>query len=181
VRHPPAAVTLDDVAAMNAADQLGRRYEVSPDGALSVMPLADSEHAAIASRIFGWLARAGWPPEQLLQAVGVRIPGQDGLGGRIPDLTVWAGPQPPSVWLSVTDLLLVVVEIVEPGSAATDQIVKVREYALAGIPRYWVIDRDAAQTATLHVLGADKTYEVAAKMPLAWLLQTAPADHAIGG
>jgi hypothetical protein len=34
---------------------------------------------------------------------------------------------------------------------------------------------------TLHVLGADKTYEVAAEMPLAWLLQTAPADHRIGG
>jgi hypothetical protein len=49
-----------------------------------------------------------------------------------------------------------------------------------GIPRYWVVDRDAAQTVTLHVLGADKTYEVAAKMPLAWLLQTAPADHRLG-
>jgi hypothetical protein len=31
------------------------------------------------------------------------------------------------------------------------------------------------------VLSADKTYEVAAKMPLARLLQTAPADHNIGG
>jgi Uma2 family endonuclease len=176
----PAVVTLDDLAAMNNADQHGHRFELSPEGALSVMPPPDSEHAAIASRIFAWLILAGWPAEQLLQAAGIQIPGQDGVGGRIPDLTVWASPQPRSVWLSVTDLLLVV-EIVSPGSAAMDQVIKIHESAQAGIPRYWVIDRDAAQTATLHMLGADKTYEVAAKMPLTWLLQTAPADHNIGG
>jgi Uma2 family endonuclease len=140
------------------------------------MPPPDSEHAAIASRLFAWLLMAGWPAEQLLQAVGVRITGADGDGGRIPDLTLWSSPQPRSVWLGVAELLLVV-EIVSPGSAAVDEVVKVREYAAAGIPRYWVVERDAAQTVTLHVLGPDKTYEVAAKMPLAWLLRTKPADH----
>ncbi|MBE1484884.1 hypothetical protein [Plantactinospora soyae] len=40
-----------------------------------------------------------------------------------------------------------------------------------------MVERDVAQTVTLQVLGADKTYEVAAKMPLTWLLHTAPADH----
>lgn len=179
-RHFPAVVTLDDLAAMNAADRFGHRFELSPEGALSVMPPPDSEHAAIASRLFAWLILAGWPADQLLQAVGVSIPGPDGIGGRIPDLTIWAGPQPRSVWLPLSDLLLVV-EIASPGSAAMDQVVKLREYARAGIPRYWLIDRDAAQTVTLHVLGADNVYEVAAKMPLAWLLQTAPADHNIGG
>ena len=177
--HLPAVVTLDDLAAMNAADRFGHRFELSPEGALSVMPPPDSEHAAIASRLFAWLLLAGWPPEQILQATGVRIPGPDGDGGRIPDLTVWAAPQRRAVWLGLADLLLVV-EIVSPGSAATDVVVKVREYADAGIPRYWLIERDAAQTVTLHVLGDDKTYEVAAKMPLAWLLQTSPEDHRIG-
>ncbi|MDT4990959.1 MAG: hypothetical protein QOH97_851, partial [Actinoplanes sp.] len=33
----------------------------------------------------------------------------------------------------------------------------------------------------LFVLGADGTYDVAAKMPFAWLLQTAPADHQLDG
>lgn len=165
---------------MNVADQHGHRFELSPEGALSVRPPRDSEHAAIASRLFAWLILAGWPAEQLFQAAGIKIPGPDGAGGRIPDLTVWARPQPRSVWLPLADLLLVV-EIVSPGSAAMDQVIKVREYAQAGIPRYWLVDRDAAQTVTLHVLGADKTYEVAAKMPLAWLLQTKPADHHIEG
>ena len=140
------------------------------------MPPPDSEHAAIASRLFAWLVLAGWQADQILQAVGIRLPGPGGDGGRIPDLTVWAGPQPRSVWLGLTDLLLAV-EIVSPGSAAMDEVVKLREYAEAGIPRYWMVERDAAQTVTLHRLGADKVYEVAAKMPLAWLLQTTPADH----
>jgi Uma2 family endonuclease len=144
------------------------------------MPPPDSEHAAIASRLLVWLAMAGWPAEQVLQAAGVRIPGPDRDGARIPDLTVWARPQPRRVWLALADLLLVI-EIVSPGSEAMDDVVKRREYARAGIPRYWVVDRDAAQTVTLYRLDTDREYEVAAKMPLAWLLQTAPADHHIGG
>jgi Uma2 family endonuclease len=83
------------------------------------------------------------------------------------------------VWLTIADLLLVL-EIVSPGSAAMDEVVKRREYAAAGIPRYWLVERDTAQTVTLYVLGSDKAYDVAAKMPLAWLLQTRPADHHLG-
>jgi len=179
-RYMPAAVTLDDLAAMNAADEHRHRYELSPEGTLSAMPSLDSEHAVIASRLFAWLLMAGWPAEQVLQAVGVRISGPDFDGGRIPDLTLWARPQPRSVWLTIADLLLVV-EIVSPGSAAADEVVKRAEYAAAGIPRYWVIDRDTAQTVTLYALGPDRTYDVAAKMPLAWLLQTAPGDHHLDG
>jgi Uma2 family endonuclease len=177
--HMPAVVTLDDLAAMIEADRYGHRYELSPEGALSVMPPPDSEHAAIASRLLVWLAMAGWPAEQVLQAAGVRIPGPDRDGARIPDLTVWARPQPRSVWLALADLLLVI-EIVSPGSEAMDDVVKRREYGRAGIPQYWVVDRDAAQTVTLYKLSIDKEYEVAAKMPLVWLLQTTPADHHIG-
>jgi putative restriction endonuclease len=92
-RYFPAVVTLDDLAAMNATDRYGHRYELSPQGALSVMPPPDSEHAAIASRLMFWLAMAGWSPDQVLQVAGLRIPGPDIAGGRIPDLTVWSSPQ----------------------------------------------------------------------------------------
>lgn len=177
--YMPAVVTLDDVAAMNSADPNGHRYETSPDGVLSVMPPPDSEHATIASRLFAWLIMAGWPAEQVLQTVGVRIPGPDGDGGRIPDLSVWRKPPGRSVWAAVTEIALVV-EIVSPGSEAMDSVTKVREYASAGIPQYWVVDRDGAQTVTLHRLGVDGAYEQHAKMPLAWLLQSTPADHLDG-
>jgi Uma2 family endonuclease len=178
-RYMPDTVTLDDLAAMIAADTYGHRYETSPDGTLSVAPPPDSEHAALVSRLMVWLVYAGWSAEQLLQAAGIRIQGPDGHGGRIPDLIVWARPQARAVWLSVADLVLVV-EVVSKGSAAIDQFAKVAEYAAAGIPRYWVVARDAAQTVTMHRLGADGAYAVAAKVPLAWLLQTKPPDHGLG-
>jgi Uma2 family endonuclease len=174
-RAMPAVVTLDDLAAMNEADQYGHRYELSPEGALSIMPPPDSEHAEIASCLLVWLAAAGWPAKQLLQAVGIRIPGPDGDGGRIPDLTVWSKRQQRTVWLGVADLLLVV-EIVSPSSEAIDEVVKRREYAAAGIARYWVVDRDPAQTVTMYELSPE-TYVERAKLPLAWLLNTSPADH----
>ncbi|PWR11335.1 Uma2 family endonuclease [Micromonospora acroterricola] len=174
--HMPAIVTLDDVAAMNGADPNGHRYETSPEGVLSVMPPSDSEHAMIASRLFAWLIMAGWPADQVLQAAGVRISGPDGDGGRIPDLSVWRKPPARSVWAAVTEIVLVV-EIVSPGSEAMDSVTKVREYASAGIPQYWVVDRDSAQTVTLHRLIGDGAYEERARMPLAWLLQTAPGEH----
>ncbi|GAA3296151.1 hypothetical protein GCM10020218_078780 [Dactylosporangium vinaceum] len=174
--HMPAIVSLDDLAAMNAADTNGHRYETSPEGVLSVMPPPDSEHAKIATRLMLWLAAAGWSADQILQAAGIRIPGSGLVGGRIPDLSVWRSPAPDGVWLDVADLVLVV-EIVSPGSEAMDMMTKRGEYAAAGIAHYWVVNRDAALTASLNRLGPDGAYEEYAKMPLAWLLQTSPADH----
>ena len=179
-RHMPAVITLDDLAAMTAADTHGRRYETSPEGVLSVVPPPDSQHAVIATRLTLWFGLAGWPAEQLMQAAGVRIPGPDGDGGRIPDLTVWSRPQPDAVWLDVADLLLVV-EIVSRGSESIDRVAKVTEYAAAGIAQYWTVARDPAHTVTLYRLGADGAYEETARMPLAWLLQTTPSDHLQGG
>jgi Uma2 family endonuclease len=177
-RFMPDTVTLDDLAAMIAADAYGHRYETSPDGTLSVVPPPDSEHAALVSRVMLWLAYAGWSADQLLQAAGIRIPGPDGWGGRIPDLTVWTRPQARAVWLDVADLLLVV-EVVSKGSEAIDQYAKVKEYAAASIQHYWIVARDAAQTVTMHRLTGDGVYAVADEVPLAWLLQTRPADHGL--
>jgi Uma2 family endonuclease len=174
-KQMPPVVTLNDLATMNSADPYGHRYETSPEGVLSVMPPPDAEHARIASRLVGWFLRARWPDEQVLQAVGIRVPGPDGDGGRIPDLGVWKEP-PAGVWPAAVNLLLVI-EIMSPGSEALDEVTKRREYAAAGIPQYWVVSRDTAQTTTLYRLGPDSTYLERAKMPLAWLLQTDPIDH----
>jgi Uma2 family endonuclease len=175
-RHMPAVVTLDDLTAMMTGDRYGHRYELNSGGGVSILPLPDSEHAAIASRLMGWLMAAGWPVDHILQVIGIRVPGPNGDGGRIPDLTVWSKPPPDGVWLALTDLLLVI-EIVSPGSEAMDELVKRREYARAGIPRYWLVDRDTAQTVTLHRLGPTGEYDVVTKLPLAWLLASAPKDH----
>jgi hypothetical protein len=49
--HMPASLTLDDIAAMAVADEYGHRYEMSPEGVLSVLPPAAVEHAILASRL----------------------------------------------------------------------------------------------------------------------------------
>jgi Uma2 family endonuclease len=161
---------------MNADDRYGHRYELSPEGVLSVVPPPEVGHAVIATRLMAWLVRSDWPLEQILQVAGIRLAGPDGDGGRIPDLTVWSRPQQEgAVWPGTDDLLLAI-EIVSRGSAAIDQIAKVAEYATAGIPQYWTVDRDAAQTVTMYRLESGH-YETTMKVPLAWLLQTSPQEH----
>ncbi|MFF5176201.1 hypothetical protein ACFY3U_26750 [Micromonospora sp. NPDC000089] len=89
-RYMPPAVTLDDLTAMMAADE-HHRYEISPDGGLSIMPPPGYAHAIIATRLMVWLTHGGVPADRIAQSVGLRIPGRHGgVGGRIPDLIVWS-------------------------------------------------------------------------------------------
>ncbi|WP_194822894.1 Uma2 family endonuclease [Micromonospora sp. S-DT3-3-22] len=159
-------MTLDDLTAMMAADEY-HRYESSPGGVLSIVTPPGYSHAVIATRLMLWLA----------QAVGLRIPGRHGgVGGRIPDLVVWSKEQADGVWLPVADVLLVI-EVVSPGSEGVDTVTKRSEYAAAGIPQYWMVDQDQAQT--VHHLDGNR-YTLRATMPLAWVLNTDPAEHDLG-
>ena len=170
----PAVVTLDDLTAMMTADEL-HRYELSPEGVLSVAPPPGYDHAIVATRLMLWLGAAGVPAELIAQAIGLRIPGRDVVGGRIPDLVVWRNVPAGGIWLPVADVLLVV-EIVSPGSEGMDTVIKRNEYAAAGIPQCWVVDRDQAQTVTMYRLAGEE-YAVRATMPLAWVLNTDPAEY----
>lgn len=172
----PEVITLEDLAAMIEADTHGRRYETSPEGVLFVVPPPTVGHAVVASLLMGWLHAAGWPLQQVLQVVGVRIPGPEVDGGRIPDLTVWARPQPADTAWRPTSELVLAVEIVSRGSEGIDQVLKVAEYARAGIQRYWTVARDDAQTVTLYRLTAQGIYETTSQLPLASLLERSPAE-----
>jgi Uma2 family endonuclease len=176
--HMPANLTLDDLAAMSVADEYGHRYEMSPDGVLSVMPPATVEHAILASRLFAWFLAHGWSPERVLQNCGLRIVTGDAAGGRVPDLTVWSQPpQAGSVWAPVDGLLLAI-EIISSGSEAIDQIIKKDEYARAGIPLYWIVNKDAGNAVTMWRLESSGYREaLPSPQPLAWLLNTTPEQH----
>jgi Uma2 family endonuclease len=126
-----------------------------------------------------WLLSAGIPADRIAQTVGLRIPGKSGgVGGRIPDLIVWSKTQSEGVWLPVADVLLVV-EIISPGSEATDTVAKRTEYGGAGIPQYWTVDQDPGQTVTMYQLDGNQ-YLVRATMPPAWVINTSPAEHELG-
>jgi len=170
----PTHVTLDDLASMAAADE-NHRYELSPEGVLSVMPPADPEHALLVMRMIFWLAGHGYAAEQVTADCGIDVG-----GGRVPDLTVWANGMPPrrsrSSYAGTAGLLLAV-EVVSSGSEVVDRIIKKAEYAKAGIPRYWIVERGGTETVLRHVLNeATAEYEVdpAGPQPLAWLLSSDP-------
>lgn len=170
----PTQVTLDDLAVMAATDE-NHRYELSPEGVLSVVPPADPEHALLVSRMFAWFLTNGFGPDQVVTDCGIDVG-----GGRVPDLTVWADGMPPrparSSYAGTAGLLLAV-EVVSRGSEIVDRVIKKAEYAKAGIPRYWIIERDTITTVHRHILDTSTgEYEPdeGGPQPIAWLLTTAP-------
>jgi Uma2 family endonuclease len=163
----PAEITLDDVAAMAEADE-HHRYELSREGVLSIRPPATPEHALVVSRLVHWFYVNGYGPEQVTMDCGIDVG-----GGRQPDLTIWAKGRPPRRARSSyagLDGLLLAIEVVSPDSELTDRVIKKSEYAAAGVPRYWIVDRDKANTVQMYRL-SDGGYEPEREpQSLGWLL-----------
>ena len=146
VHLPARALTLDDVAELADRDP-DHRYELQ-EGNLLVMPPADDEHAEMIMRIGAWLI-AGGHAGRVLATPGVRV----GTSGRSPDVVVRRSPRTGrTVWISPDDVLLIV-EIVSPGSVELDRYLKPVEYARAGVHHFWRIERDGPATAHLFGLG----------------------------
>jgi Uma2 family endonuclease len=165
--------TLDDVAAMAAADE-HHRYELSRDGILSIMPAATPEQTLIVSRIVFWLYSHEFGPEQVTADCGIDVG-----AGRQPDLTVWAKGKPPRQARSGyagLDGLLLAIEVVSPDSEVTDWIIKKMEYAAAGVPRYWIIDRDRRNTVHAYRLVEGEYAAEHEPKSLAWLVNGTVAD-----
>jgi Uma2 family endonuclease len=153
VQLPSRPLTLDDVAELAAVDDV-HRYELD-EGNLLVMPPADAEHAALLARLLVWFVTNGYGDDRVLPTPGLRITGRS--SGRSPDLVVLRQRVAPgTVWIEPTDVL-VVVEIVSPGSQTLDRSVKPAGYARAGIVHYWRVERDG-RAATVHryTLGTDE-------------------------
>ncbi|MFI5834289.1 Uma2 family endonuclease [Micromonospora sp. NPDC051300] len=142
------AWTVDDLQDL---PEDGQDYEIF-DGSLLVSPHADVRHGAIANRLRRLLDR---------QAPGGLFVGQDvGVSAKrssyfVPDLFVAhedalerGGPA-----LAPADVLLVV-EVVSPGNAGRDLVLKRHEYGVAGIPRYWLVEPRKQTVTVLEHVGA---------------------------
>jgi Uma2 family endonuclease len=58
-----------------------------------------------------------------------------------------------------------------------DRMIKKAEYAKAGIPRYWIVERDSVTAVHRHNLNVESgEYEPdpGGPQPIAWLLTTVP-------
>lgn len=174
----PHSITLDDLAAMADRDEF-HRYELTPEGVLHVRPPNDVEHSEIVMRMVFWLFEHGYAPEQVLLNVGVQTGRTPPYGGRQPDLTVWTAEErlrgvSRSYLLPAGALLFV--EVVSPSSRLIDPE-KHDEYAEAGVPQYWRVERDgAAPTVHRFRLGPDGQYVPYrdSVQPLSRLLTTTP-------
>lgn len=149
--------TVDDLAGLPE----GYRYEIF-DGSLIVSPPADVPHGGAVGRLHRLLSRQA-PPELFVgndigvsrQLTSYFVP--DLLV--VPDATVRKGGKA----LGPADVLLVV-EVLSPGNSGRDLVLKRHEYAVAGIPQYWIID-PARQTLTVLRLAAGGYAETGTARP----------------
>ncbi|MFC4018607.1 Uma2 family endonuclease [Micromonospora sp. GCM10011542] len=141
------AWTVDDLQDL---PEDGQDYEIF-DGSLLVSPHADVFHGAVANRLRRLLDR---------QAPAGLLVGQDiGVSAKrssyfVPDLFVAreSALDEGGAALRPADVLLVV-EVISPSNAGRDLVLKRHEYAVAGIPRYWLVEPRKQTLTVLENVG----------------------------
>jgi Uma2 family endonuclease len=129
------------------------------DGMVVVSPSATKRHNRLARILANALDAAAGPEWNADTDFDVRL--QDvPLTNRRPDVVVY---QAETINITPTrpEHVLLVVEVVSPGSETTDRIVKVDQYAKAGIPFYWRVEQAATGVPLIYTYVLDpapKTY-----------------------
>jgi len=118
------------------------------DGMVVVSPSASKRHNRLARILGNALDAAGgtdWNADLDFDVRLHDIP----LTNRRPDVTVYRSD---TIDVSPTrpEHVLLVVEIVSPGSETTDRIVKAQQYAAAGIAYYWRVELPTSQMPVVH-------------------------------
>ncbi|MEU0762803.1 Uma2 family endonuclease [Streptomyces microflavus] len=129
------------------------------DGMVAVSPNTSKQHNRLARTLANALDAAAGPDWNADTDFDVRL--QDiPLTNRRPDVTVYRAE---TIDLTPTrpEHVLLVVEVVSPGSETTDRIVKVDQYAKVGIPFYWRIEQAPTGVPIVYTYVLDpatKTY-----------------------
>ncbi|MCL7460039.1 Uma2 family endonuclease [Micromonospora echinofusca] len=115
------------------------------DGSLHVTPAPTPRHQRISRKLGNILEPAAKALGlELLEAVNVRLrPGRI----PIPDLVVTGPIDLDDPWIEAADVKLVC-EIISPGNAATDKVLKMHYYAAAGIEWYLLVEQE---TLSVHL------------------------------
>lgn len=155
---PRDLVTLEQWDALELDE--ARRWELVEGGI--VMTLRPRPRHQVVSANLRQLIRAALPASLVvLQEVEITVEAHFPPTVRDPDLVVVnrdVVERNPSR-VDASDVV-VVIEIVSPGSRRTDLVTKTYEYAKAGIRHYWIVDLDAApeERFLAHILRAH-TYQ----------------------
>jgi Uma2 family endonuclease len=173
--HDYGPYTIYDLDAM---PEEGKRYELADGWLTELSPSPWHDHAA--DRL-----------KDLLKDAAKHADAEMYIAGGPNDVSTPAGVRKPDVFVVPRDVaraaidrkartyygsdLLLVAEIVSPrsGSEQTDRVKKVREYAAAGIPQYWIIDLEPeAKVIMLELAGNEYRIVDEAKAG-----QTVSIDH----
>ncbi|AUY48159.1 Uma2 family endonuclease [Streptomyces sp. CB01881] len=118
------------------------------DGMVVVSPSASKRHNRLARLLANALDRAGGVEWNADTDFDVRL--QDvPLNNRRPDVVVYRAD---TIDIAPTrpEHVALVVEVVSPGSETTDRVVKVDQYAKAGIPFYWRVEQAASGAPVVY-------------------------------
>ncbi|MFJ4435853.1 Uma2 family endonuclease [Streptomyces sp. NPDC088923] len=132
------------------------------DGSVAARPRASKRHNRLARLLANALEAAAGPEWNADTDFDVRL--QDvPLTNRRPDVVVYRADT-----IDVTptrpEHVLLVAEVVSPGSETTDRIVKTNQYAMAGIAFYWRVEQAATGLPLVHTYVLDpatRTYREA--------------------
>ncbi|HEY3630097.1 MAG TPA: Uma2 family endonuclease [Jatrophihabitantaceae bacterium] len=143
---PTHLLTVDEYAALGE-DEHGRTELM--EGSLVMSPSPTLDHNLASFRLAMQLSPQAPAGYVVIPDVDVDlqlVPRDQPGSSRRPDLLVVEHTAPARQradgGLLRASEVLIVVEIVSPGSVRTDNIVKRAEYADAGIPHYWIVDLD---------------------------------------
>ncbi|GAQ58444.1 Uma2 family endonuclease [Streptomyces acidiscabies] len=123
------------------------------DGTAVTIPSAPKRHARLARHLANALDVAGGPVWNADTDFDVRL--QDvPLTNRRPDVVVYRAD---TIDITPTrpEHVLLVVEVVSPGSETTDRIVKTDQYAKSGIAFYWRVEQAATGVPLVYTYVLD--------------------------
>lgn len=154
---PRGLLTLADWDAL-PEDECYRRTEVA-EGVLVFWPGQTGRHQYGRFRLATFLERQLPEQHNAVPAVEVLL-SLEPLTIRVPDIVV----APDSLILSDAERLhaadvLLAVEVLSDGTRRVDRVLKLSEYAEAGIPQYWIVDLGEPVRLLAYVL-ADGAYEL---------------------
>src|SRR5262249_49410569 len=155
-------------------EDASRRCELV-EGVLLVVPGPTPVHQLVLLRLGGELDRQ--LPDELTVLPDVEVLVEAGRipTVRAPDLVVVpsARAEQNPAQLTAADILLAV-EIISPGTGRTDRVMKMSEYAEAGIPHYWLVDLPPRLQLTAHMLVSGRYEQQASGTDLIDLDQPGP-------
>jgi Uma2 family endonuclease len=150
-----------------------QRYELL-EGTLLVNPPAGGPHQLVSWTLTGVLRAAATPDVVAVQELGVRLPDNTMF---IPDILVATRDAVLANGSGILDAgdVVLVVEIVSPGSRTTDRLTKPALYARAGIASFWRVELEDGGTAIfVYRLEHERYVEAGSARPGEHLVVTEP-------